>query len=392
MGFAEMFDASEATLDRLEPGQKVEAEIVRITKDWAFLDLGGKSEGSLALSELVDDKGEVSVKEGDKIEVYFLSVERNERIFTTKIGGSAAKAHLEEAYRSRIPVDGTVTKEIKGGFEVKIGGSVRAFCPFSQMSLHKVSDTEQFIGQQYPFQIIEFKENGRNIILSHRKILEEQRAEQKEALKETLEVGQIIPGEITSIREFGAFVDVGGIEGLIPISEISWGRTTDIHGVLEQGQKVEVAVKKLDWDKDRYSFSLRDTQSDPWNSCTLQEGTVMTGTVARLVDFGAFVTLEPGIDGLIHISNLGGGRRINHPREVVLEGEAVEVRIDNIDTDQKRISLSVPQIEAKKQGKKKKKKEPEDTMQQEYQRFKAGGGSKESSMGTLGDLLKKKLK
>ena len=244
MGFAAMFEESEPSLGRLEPGQKIEAEIIRISKEWVFLDLGGKSEGTLALSELLDEEGKVTVKEGDRLEVYFLTVERNEKIFTTKIGGAAAKAHLEEAFHSAIPVDGTVTKEIKGGFEVKIG-SIRAFCPFSQMGLRKITDNDQYIGQQFSFIIIEYKENGRNIIVSHRKILEEQRAEQKEALKETLEVGQTVPGMITSIRDFGAFVDIGGIEGLIPVSEMSWGRVSDVHSVLEEGQKVEVAVKKL---------------------------------------------------------------------------------------------------------------------------------------------------
>ena len=214
-------------------------------------------------------------------------------------------------------MEGTITKEIKGGFEVKIAGSTRAFCPYSQVSLRKTSDNEQYIDQQLSFKIIEYKENGKNIIVSHRKILEEQRAVQKEELKETLEVGQTVSGVITSIRDFGAFVDIDGIEGLIPISEIGWGRVTDIRASLDEGQQVEVAVKKLDWENDRFSFSLRDTLPDPWDSCTLQEGTTMTGTVARLTTFGAFVTLVPGIDGLIHISNLGGGRRINHPREVV---------------------------------------------------------------------------
>lgn len=391
MGFADMFDESEAALGHLEPGQKVKAEIVRITKDWVFLDLGGKSEGALALSELLDEEGNPTVKEGDTVEVYFLAVERNEKIFTTKISGSAAAAHLEEAFRSGIPVDGTISKEIKGGFDVKIG-KVRAFCPFSQIGLRRVADTEQFVGQQLPFQIVEFKENGRNIIVSHRKILEEQRAEQKEALKESLTIGDMIAGIITSVREFGAFVDVGGVEGLIPISEISWGRTTDIHAVLEEGQKVEVAVKKLDWDKDRYSFSLRDSLPDPWDNCTLQEGTTMTGTVVRLADFGAFVTLVDGIDGLIHISKLGGGRRINHPREVVLDGQSVEVRIDSIDLENRRISLSMPQIEIEKKPGRKKEKKREDNMGQEYKRFKDSGDNQGKSMGTLGDLLKAKIK
>ncbi|MFH1215272.1 MAG: 30S ribosomal protein S1 [Pseudomonadota bacterium] len=395
MSFAEMFQETESAVEQLVPGQKVKAEIVRISKEWVFLDLGGKSEGSMSLAELLDKEGEPTVKEGDSVEVYFLGVQRNEKIFTTKIGGSAASAHLEEAYRSGIPVEGTVQKEIKGGFEVKIGGT-RAFCPFSQMGLHKIANNEEYVGQQLSFRIVEYKENGRNIIVSHRKILEEERLLKKEALKESLEVGQIVEGTITSIRDFGAFVDIGGLEGLIPVSELAYGRVEDIHSVVEKGQSVQVAVKKLDWENDRYSFSLRETMPDPWEAANLQEGTTVTGTVARLVDFGAFVTLAPGIDGLVHISNLGGGRRINHPREVVRNGQSLEVRIDSLDREQKRISLSLPQSEGEEEQKVERKKgrkpEREDTLHDEYQRFKQTAQDKKGgTMGTFGDLLKGKL-
>lgn len=395
--FAELFNENESTGEKLTPGEKVTAEVVRLSKEWVFLDLGGKSEGALAVAEVVDDEGNPTVKEGDRMEVYFLGVERNEKIFTIKIGGIAAKAHLEEAFHGGIPVQGTVQKEIKGGFEVKIAGNVRAFCPYSQVSLRRAADPSVFIGQELAFKIIEYRENGRNIIVSHRKILEEERAEQRASLEQTLEIGQVVQGTITSVRKFGAFVDIGGVEGLIPISEISWDHITDIHSRVEEGQMVEVTVKKLDWQNDRFSFSLKDTLPDPWSTCTLQEGTVVTGTVARLADFGAFVTLAPGIDGLLHISNLGGGRRINHPREVVREGESVEVRIDAIDSEQKRISLALAQpVEEeaetrKKRGRKDKKDGNE--LREEFQRFqeKRGSGGKTTSMGTLGDLLKKKL-
>jgi small subunit ribosomal protein S1 len=392
MSFAEMFKETEGVQNHLVPGQKVRAEIVRITKDWVFIDLGGKSEGALALAELLDSEGKPAVKEGDAIDAYFLAVERNEKIFTTRIGGAAVNAHLEEAFLSGIPVEGTIQKEIKGGFEVKIGGG-RAFCPYSQMGLRKITEGAQFIGQHFSFKIIEFRDNGKSIIVSHRKILEEQRAVQRETLKSVLQVGQTVKGVVTSIRDFGAFVDIGGIEGLIPISEIGWDRVTDIHAVLQEGQGVEVAIKSLDWDKERFSFSLRETLPDPWQTCNLTEGSSVTGTVARLADFGAFVTLAPGIDGLLHISALGGGRRINHPREVVRQGQSLEVRIDAIDREKKRISLSLPQSgeEVVKVEKKKAKKPERDEMREEYQRFKeTGGDRKGKSMGTFADLLKSK--
>ena len=398
VSFAEMMNETPVELDFHEPGEKVSAVVVRISKDCIFLDLGGKSEGVLAASELLGEDGKPTVKEGDTVEAYFLTVERNEKIFTIKMSGAAAQAHLAEAFRSQIPLEGTVTKEIKGGFDVKIG-AVRAFCPFSQMSLRRVEDTSQFVDLQLPFKIIEYKENGRNIIVSHRVILEEERQEKKEELKTTLQKGMTITGTITSIQPFGAFVDIGCIEGLIPISEISWGRIEDIHAILEPGQQVEVAAMKLDWDNDRFSFSLKETLPDPWHTVSekFEEGINYTGIVARLADFGAFVTLAPGIDGLVHISNLGGGRRINHPREVVQQGEELEVRIDSIDPEEKRISLSVPHIEKEKakrkeQFSKKKGRGERDDNKADYQRFvDKKKKTPSSSMGTLGDLLKAKM-
>ena len=394
--FADMLDQDFTAPQRLEPGQQVEATIVRISKEWIFLDVGGKSEGSLARKELADKEDNLSVAEGDKVTAYFLTVQKGEQVFTTKLGGSAALAHLEEACRNQIPVQGHVVKEVKGGFEVKIAGSARGFCPFSQMGLRRVEDTDQYIEQDFSFKITEYKENGRNIIVSHRAILEEEREEQKKELRKTLEVGQTVKGVITSLRDFGAFIDIGGIEGLIPVSEIGWGRVEDIHGVLSEGQEVEAAIMKLDWDNDRFSFSLKDTLPDPWDNATsiYYEGSIHTGQIARLTDFGAFVTLEPGIDGLVHISKLGAGRRINHPREVVEQGQSLEVKVEGLDLEKRRISLATigeekEETEPQKGGKKKAPQPPNDreAMRQFQQQ-----AAKTSSMGTLGDLLKAKMK
>ena len=392
--FADLLDQDFAAPERLEPGQQVEATIVRISKEWIFLDVGGKSEGSLARKELADKEDNLSVAEGDKVTVYFLAVQKGEQLFTTKLGGGAALAHLEEAYRNQIPVEGHVVKEVKGGFEIKIAGSARGFCPFSQMGLRRVEDTDQYLNQDYSFRITEYKENGRNIIVSQRAILEEEREEQKKELRKTLEVGQTVKGTITSLRDFGAFLDIGGVEGLIPVSEIGWGRVEDIRGVLSEGQEVEAAIMKLDWDNDRFSFSLKDTLPDPWDNATSKyyEGSIHTGQVARLTDFGAFVTLEPGIDGLVHISKLGAGRRINHPREVVEQGQSLEVKVEGLDLDKRRISLATigeeKEEETQKDGKKK---APQQTDDREAMRQFQQQAAKTCSMGTLGDLLKAKM-
>ncbi|MFP3982663.1 MAG: 30S ribosomal protein S1 [Desulfurivibrionaceae bacterium] len=385
--FAKMFEDSVTVQNEMKPGDKVEAEVVRITDKWIFLDLGGKSEGCLEAEELRDKEGNLRISEGDSVQAWFLRMEEGEMIFTTKMSGSAAKSHLQEAYRSGVPVEGAVQKEIKGGFEVMIAGGVRAFCPYSQISLRRVDDPEKIIGSELSFRIIEYKENGRNIIVSHRRILEEERAKQKEELRETLEKGQHVTGTITSVQKFGAFVDIGGIEGLIPASEISYEHVSDIHSVLEAGEQVEVSIMKLDWDNERFSFSLKDTLADPWDNLDLQEGSCVQGEVVRLADFGAFVNLSPGIDGLIHISKLGAGRRVNHPREVVKPGDIIEVCVDSTDQENRRVSLSIPSpAEEQKQEDK-----PEAAERDTYNKYKKKTKESEESMGTLGDLLKDKL-
>jgi len=382
--FEELFNQSFVEPAYFKPGDRVKAEVITIMKDWVFIDLGGKSEGAIAADEFLDDEGRCSVKEGDTIAAYFLSARNNEKIFTTRIrGGAAANAHLRDVYENGIPVEGVVEKEVKGGFEVKLAGTVRAFCPFSQMGPHRIEDAEPFIGQTLTFKIIEYGEKGRNIIISNRAILEEERRKQKEVLRESLKEGMTVKGEITSIRKFGAFVDIGGIEGLIPISEVSWGRVEDINGVLSVGQEVEVAIMKLDWDSDRYSFSLKEIQPDPWQDMPVKypEGSTHRGKVARLVQFGAFITLEPGIDGLLHISELGKTKRIKHPGEVLEQGQSIEVKIGKIDQEAKRVSLLLVAHEE----------ESEDADAYKAH-MTTGSGKDTGSLGTLGDLLRKKMK
>lgn len=381
--FAELFERSFKKTGRLEPGEKVEARVLKISGDWIFLDTGRKGEGVLESKELLDPDGNLTVKEGDVITAWFLSSANNEMRFTTRLGsGPAGSARLEEAWRSGIPVEGFVEKEIKGGYEIKIGGSVRAFCPFSQISLGRADDRAQFVGRHLPFRITEYGENGRNIVLSHRALLEEERMQQRERLRETLHEGMTVKGTVTSLRDFGAFVNVDGIEGLIPISEIGWGRVAEIGDILSVGQEVEVAVKKLDWENDRFSFSLKDTLTNPWEKVVdkYPVGTYHKGVVARLAPFGAFVTLGDGVDGLIHISRLAAGKRINHPREVVKEGERVEVKIEAVDRENRRLSLSLAELGRE-----------EEEAAETLEIFRKGAEEGPKGLGTLGDLLKKKM-
>lgn len=372
--FAALLEQSLIGSRELKPGQKVEGTVLQLGKEWIFLDVGQKGEGVLDAREMQDEEGRLTVAEGDTVSAYFVSRKGGELRFTTRLGaGEAGAAQIEEAWRSGIPVEGRLEKEIKGGFEVRLPGGMRAFCPYSQLGMRREDYPEAIVGQTRSFKVLQFGEQGRNVVVSHRAILEEERARQRETLRETLEEGAVVTGTVTALRDFGAFVDIGGLEGLLPISEISYGRVDRIEDALHVGQTLDVAVKKLDWENQRFSFSLRDTLADPWGKVgTLYaEGSTHTGTVARLAQFGAFVTLEEGIDGLIHISKLGAGRRISHPREVLQVGQQLLVTIEQVDREQRRISLAPAAAAAEQAG------------PSRYVEKPSGG-----SMGTLGELLK----
>mgnify|MGYP001040431149 CR=1 FL=1 len=374
--FAEMLEQSLIGAVELEPGKKIDATILQIGDEWIFLDVGQKGEGVLAGSELLDDEGNLTVAVGDKISAYFLSRAGGELRFTTRLGGGSTGAEqLEDAFHSGIPVDGRVEKEIKGGYEIKLAGSVRAFCPYSQLGLRRQANPENEIGKSYSFKISQFSERGRNIVVSHREILEEERRLQREELKGTLQEGMVVKGTVTSIRDFGAFLDIGALEGLLPISEIGYGRVENINDVLSVDQELEVAIKKIDWENNKFSFSLRDTLADPWKKVgsIYKEGAQLTGKVSRLAQFGAFVTLEEGVDGLLHISKLGEGKHLRHAQDALKTGQEVTVVIEKIDLEQKRISLAMVGAET----------EPGDTSYSE-QPPESGAG-----LGTLADMFNK---
>ncbi|WP_310599136.1 30S ribosomal protein S1 [Desulfobulbus sp.] len=378
--FAELFQDKAVSRSALQPGSRVEATVVGISGDTVFLDAGGKSEGVLNAAELRDQSGNLSVALGDRVQVFFLAARGGEMLFTTRLGsGQASSRELEEAFHSGIPVEGKVTGEVKGGFSVTVAGQ-RGFCPYSQMDIRKVEQAEDYLEKTFAFKVIEFGSQGRNIILSARAVLEEQRQQEREQLKARLQEGMQVKGTVTSIRDFGAFVDIGGVDGLIPIAELAWGQTERVEDVLSRGQQVEVIIKRLDWDSERISLSLRETLENPWDKVTQRYpvGSVHKGRVSRLAAFGAFVTLEPGVDGLLHISKLGAGRRIHHPREVLSSGQDLTVKIESIDTDQKRLALTPEDYVAKEQTEDS---APPPPITRESQ-----------SMGTLGDLLQRQMK
>jgi small subunit ribosomal protein S1 len=378
--FAELFEqSSKKGGGRLEPGQKVSGRVLKVSAEWIFIDTSHKGEGVVDRKEFLDLDGNVTVKEGDTIAAYFLSSSHGEMRFTTRIGsGASGSSQLEEAWQAGVPVEGMVEKEIKGGYEIKLGGTARAFCPFSQMSLRRTDNTESLIGTRLAFQITDYGEKGRNIVVSRRILLEEEQRRLKEEAQAGISEGQTVSGTVTSLQDFGAFVDIGGLEGLIPISEIGWTRVKDVRDVLSVGQQVQVVIKVIDREKDRISLSLKDTLADPWGQVAQMypEGSFHTGTVARLATFGAFVTLVSGVDGLIHISKLGAGKRINHPREVLKEDETVEVKVESVDRANRRISLALA-------GAARAADEEEATLA-EYRRQAVEAPT---GMGTLGELM-----
>jgi small subunit ribosomal protein S1 len=350
--FAKLLEKSANKSARLAPGQKVKSRVVSISGDFAYIDIGGKSEGVIDLEEFREKDGSLRIKEGQDIEAFFLSVQNGIRKLTTLVNGYSAieLKSIQGAYEAGLPVNGEVKREVKGGFEVQVGG-VRCFCPHSQIDMKGGREGGIYLGQMFPFQVLEYEEEGRNIILSRRVLLEKEKQAVIERLKETLKEGAEITGRVSSLQKFGAFVDIGGMEGLLPMSEVSWMRTEKLENILAPGQEVTVRVLSLDWNSNRLTLSLKALQPDPWSLVSGKypvDGRVQ-GTIVRLAPFGAFVNLEPGIDGLVHISNLGAGRRINHPKEVVEVGQVVEVYILAVDTEIRKISLSMqPKVEPKK--------------------------------------------
>jgi len=346
--FAAMLDKSSMG-QRLTPGQKVRAKVVSISGDLVYIDLGGKSEGIVDLAELIDEEGAYRVREGDEIEAFFVTVQDGLMKLTTLIGGYSAVTlnSIRDAHEAGIPVNGEVKRELKGGFEVSVSG-VRCFCPFSHIDMRRANEEEGYLGRTFPFMILEYREEGKKIVLSRRVLLEQEKEERIKKLKESLAVGMDVTAEVKSIQKFGVFVDLGGLDGLIPASELSWDRSVTPGDICSVGQTVTVRIISLDWEKNRITLSMKVMQPDPWSSAAEKypADSRVNGSIVRLAPFGAFVRLEPGIEGLVHISNLGAGRRINHPKEVVGEGQWVEVYVLSVDQQNRKLSLSMqPKVE-----------------------------------------------
>ena len=316
-----------------EPGQQVNGVVANITDQTIFVSIGAKAEATLDKSSMADPD---SVAIGDRITAFVLSVGVRGIQITEKLSGSGSREMLEEAHQKRVPVEGKVVSRNPGGFNVDLAG-VKAFCPASQIARFPEEDGDAYTGRTMLFLVTECKE--RDVVVSARAFEEAEAAEAATQAWDTVAEGDVTEGTVVSVQDFGVFVDIGGVEGLLHKSEIGQGPDLEMPA---KGDKVNVRVKSIDKGKDRISLSLKDGGSGPWTTAETDfvEGDKYPGTISRVVDFGAFVTLSEGIEGLIHVSQLAE-HRVDHPRSVVKVGQAVEVRIVEVDVERKRIGLSM---------------------------------------------------
>ncbi|MCY1023688.1 S1 RNA-binding domain-containing protein [Pyxidicoccus sp. MSG2] len=350
--FAEMFEAQGGAPGRrgVRVGEKVKGTIFQLGADTAFVSLEGsaKSEAMIELRELKDDEGILRFGVGDSLEAHVIEVGAKGILLSRALAkGSASMAMLAEARASGMPVEGMVLSVNKGGVEVAIG-DIRAFCPISQLDLRFVEKPDQFIGEKLQFRVTEVRD--RNVVLSRRALLEEEQRKLASETRKNLSEGKVVKGKVSGVRDFGVFVDLGGVEGMIPVSELSYTRVGHPSEVVNAGDEVEVEILRMEAaqpnspdkskQKERITLSMRARMEDPFKKAIseIKEGDRLQGKVVRLQPFGAFVELRPGVDGLVHISALSD-RRIAHPRDVVKEGEVIWVAVEKIDANDKRIGL-----------------------------------------------------
>ena len=336
--FAEAFESS-LNFRSPEKGDLLKGTIVSISGNDAFITYGGPTEAVIDTSEIGDKEL------GDEVEATVVTVSPEVRISTKMLARRATLEMVRDAAESGLPVQGKVAARNKGGFDVNIGG-LRAFCPMSQIDMGKISDTDAYVGQDLDFRVIEFGRDGKKLVVSRAALMKEEAAERSRGVLESLQIGSVIKGTVRNVVPFGAFVDIGGIEGLLHVSEMSRRRIQDPKDFVSVGDEIEVAVLRIENGGDRISLSRKQLEPDPWSAIgdRYQEGTKFTGTVVRKADFGVFVELEPGIDGLIHRSQFPFGVEPND--EMVKPGATVTGWIRELDPTRRRISLAMREVPA----------------------------------------------
>jgi small subunit ribosomal protein S1 len=346
----ELIPDYDATFPVINEGEVVRGKVVRVDKDEVLVDIGYKSEGVIPVSELsirrsVNPADEVQL--GDEIDALVMTKEDAEgRLILSKKRARFEMAwkRIEGAAESGEPVEGTVIEVVKGGLILDLG--VRGFLPASLVDIRRVQDLDEFMAQTLRCKVIELNRSRNNVVLSRRAVLEEERREMRQAILDRLSPDDVVEGTISNIVDFGAFVDLAGIDGLIHISELSWSHVNHPSELLEIGQEVRVKVLDIDRERQRISLGLKQTQSDPWQQVidTYQQGDVVEGKVTKVVTFGAFVEVVPGVEGLVHISELAT-HHVENPREIVQQGESVRAKIIEMDAERRRLSLSLKRVE-----------------------------------------------
>ena len=340
-------DMYEESFKRFEEGEVVTGRIISVDKDHVLVDIGYKSEGQIRIHEFKDEKGDINAEVGDKVEVMVeWWDDEEERVVLSKEKAKNVKVweEIKKSYDEEGTIDGVITSRVKGGFSVDIG--VQAFLPGSQADLRPIRNLDDLVGNEYKFKILKYNRKRSNIVLSRRVILEEERETMRTATLAVIEEGKILDGIVKNITEYGVFVDLGGVDGLLHITDISWGRVKHPSELFTIGDEIKVKVLNFDIEKERVSLGMKQLTPDPWTTAAEKYavGSRVTGKVVSLTDYGAFVELEEGIEGLIHVSEMSWTRKIRHPSKVVSVSEMVEAIVLDIKPDNRRISLGMKQV------------------------------------------------
>jgi predicted RNA-binding protein with RPS1 domain len=346
--------AGPATPEALEPESRLKGRVLRIFRDNVFVDLGGRNQGVLAFHQL-EHEPEI----GAELDVVVTKLNPDDGLYELTLTGASVDVGDWSDVSEGITVNARITGHNKGGLECEVN-KLRGFIPAGQISIYRVENFEEFVGQTWPCVVVEANSERRNLVLSRRAVLEREQAEAKKQLLEQLQVGDVREGTVRSIRDFGAFVDLGGADGMIHVSQMSWDRIKHPSEVLELGQRVKVKINKIDPDTHKISLAYRDLFESPWAKAPAKYPVTarVTGTVSKIMDFGAFVKLEPGVEGLVHISELSH-KRVFRVSDVVKEGQQVEVKVLSVDPENQRISLSMKALEARPEPPKKPDQPPE---------------------------------
>jgi small subunit ribosomal protein S1 len=335
------------SMKHIQEGEVIAGKVVKVDKEYVLVDIGYKSEGQISINEFRDKDGQVEVKLGDTVDVLLERWKEDEdTIYLSKEKAAKMKVwdDIKKAYESDGVVKGVVTNRVRGGFSVNIG--VEAFLPGSQVDLRPIRDFDYLVGNSFDFKILKYSKKRNNIVLSRRVILEKERDQLRQKTLETISEGRVVKGIVKNITEYGVFIDLGGIDGLLHITDMSWGRVVHPSDLVAVGEEIEVKVLSLDLERERVSLGMKQLVPDPWTTADERYpvGSRVTGKVISLTDYGAFVELEKGVEGLIHVSEMSWTQKIRYPSKVVSIGDVIDVVILNIDAENRRVSLGMKQI------------------------------------------------